>query len=71
MTTDDREYYLSRAIEEDEAALGASCTAARGCHEQLAVLYRARCGSAHSQFIRASNPAEDSQHAQPVDVLAA
>ena len=42
MTADDRDYFLRRASEEDEAARASDSLAARWRHEELASLYRAR-----------------------------
>jgi hypothetical protein len=42
MNADDRDYYLRRAAQEDEAALAATSLAARWRHEELASLYRMR-----------------------------
>lgn len=42
MHADDRDYYLRRASEEDEAARLATSLAARWRHEELASLYRMR-----------------------------
>lgn len=42
MNSDDREYFLKRASEEDQAALDAVSLAARWRHEELASLYRMR-----------------------------
>jgi len=39
---EERDYWLTRALEEDEAARKAGCPQARKCHEQLAVAYRRR-----------------------------
>jgi hypothetical protein len=51
MTADDRNYYLKRAADEDEAARTAFSLAARWRHEELANLYRMRVvtldGSVH------------------------
>ena len=38
----ERDYWLTRAHEEDEAARNATCPQARKCHETLAVAYRRR-----------------------------
>lgn len=40
----DRDYYLTRANQEDEAARSAASLAARWRHEELAGLYRLRAG---------------------------
>lgn len=71
MTQVDREYYLSRAVEEDRAAARASCAAARECHKQLAALYRARCSLAPGALVHESNRAKDPPFAKPISVLAA
>lgn len=42
MTADDRDYFLRRASEEDEAARASASLAARWRHEELASLYRIR-----------------------------
>ena len=42
MNADDRDYYLKRAAQEDQAALDAVSLAARWRHEELASLYRMR-----------------------------
>jgi hypothetical protein len=42
MNADDRNYYMRRASQEDEAALAATSPAARWRHEELASLYRMR-----------------------------
>jgi hypothetical protein len=42
MHADDRDYYLRRATEEDEAARVATSLVARWRHEELASLYRMR-----------------------------
>jgi hypothetical protein len=42
MTADDRDYFLRRASEEDEAARASASLAARWRHEELASLYRVR-----------------------------
>ena len=42
MQSDDRDYYLRRASEEDEAARAAASLSARWRHEELASLYRMR-----------------------------
>jgi len=42
MNADDREYYLKRASQEDQAARDAVSLAARWRHEELASLYRMR-----------------------------
>jgi hypothetical protein len=42
MKADDRDYYLRRASQEDEAARDAVSLAARWRHEELASLYRMR-----------------------------
>jgi hypothetical protein len=42
MTAEDRNYYLKRAADEDEAARAAFSLAARWRHEELASLYRTR-----------------------------
>lgn len=42
MTPDDREYYLRRAMEEEQAAESATSLSARWRHEELAFLYRSR-----------------------------
>jgi hypothetical protein len=42
MTADDRDYFLRRASEEDEAARASGSPTARWRHEELASLYRAR-----------------------------
>jgi hypothetical protein len=42
MTADDRDYFLRRASEEDEAARVSASLAARWRHEELASLYRMR-----------------------------
>lgn len=42
MTADDRNYYLKRASDEDEAARLSCSLAARCRHEELASLYRMR-----------------------------
>ncbi len=38
----DRDYFLKRALEEDEAAQAATCPQAKRRHEELAVAYRRR-----------------------------
>lgn len=38
----DRDYFLTRAMQEEEAALAASSLSARWRHEELAGLYRIR-----------------------------
>lgn len=43
MNQDDYAYYRSRALQEDEAARGAACEAARNRHRRLADAYRIRC----------------------------
>jgi hypothetical protein len=40
MSGDDRDYFLNRASQEDEAALNAASLSARWRHEELASLYR-------------------------------
>lgn len=42
MNADDRDYFLKRASEEDEAARASVSLAARWRHEELANLYRMR-----------------------------
>jgi hypothetical protein len=42
MNADDRDYYLRRASEEEEAARASVSLAARWGHEELASLYRMR-----------------------------
>ena len=42
MKADDRDYYLKRASQEDEAAINAASLSARWRHEELASLYRLR-----------------------------
>ena len=42
MTADDRDYFLRRASEEDDAARASDSLTARWRHEELANLYRAR-----------------------------
>jgi hypothetical protein len=42
MNADDRDYYLRRASQEDEAARAAVSLSARWRHEELASLYRTR-----------------------------
>jgi hypothetical protein len=36
---DDRDYFIRRAVEEEKAAAAAASLAARGRHEELALLY--------------------------------
>ena len=42
MTTGDRDYYLKRASQEDDAARNAATLSARWRHEELASLHRLR-----------------------------
>jgi hypothetical protein len=42
MKAEDRDYYLKRASQEDEAACNAASLSARWRHEELASLYRLR-----------------------------
>jgi len=69
MHSDDRDYYLKRASQEDEAARVAATLAARWRHEELAGLYRMRASllksanaeadvSVESPFILRSAPPE-------------
>ena len=60
MTRDDYQYYAMRAQQEDEAALGASCDAARERHQELADAYRLRC-----ELIRGLFPTDQSDSAPP------
>jgi hypothetical protein len=39
---DDAEYYRRRALQEQVAAQDATCSAARGRHDELAMMYRFR-----------------------------
>lgn len=43
MNAGDQAYFLRRMLQEEEAANGASCLEARQRHEELAIVYRARC----------------------------
>ena len=43
MDVNDRDYYLRRALQEQEAARNAACLPARERHEELAKAYRLRC----------------------------
>lgn len=58
MTPDDRDYFLRRAMEEEQAANKATTLAARWRHEELAFLYRSRAsgGDAHRHEIIADDP---------------
>jgi len=69
MHSDDRDYYLRRASEEDAAARAAASLSARWRHEELAGLYRMRASllgstnaaadvSVESPFILRSVPPE-------------
>jgi len=42
MTAEDRDYFLDRAAQEDQAALAATSLKARWVHEELAMLFRTR-----------------------------
>lgn len=42
MMSNDRDYFLERAAQEDKAALAATSLKARWVHEELALLYRGR-----------------------------
>lgn len=53
MIADDRDYYLKRASQEDEAARNAASLSARWRHEELASLYRLKA----QQFGRAEDEA--------------
>ena len=53
----DRDYFLERALQEEEAALAASSLSARWRHEELAGLYRLRAARIERESSDAS-PAE-------------
>ena len=61
MNADDREYFLRRASEEDEAARASLSLTARWRHEELASLYRLRVLA----FDRSANEEDPSEVAQP------
>jgi len=52
---DDRDYYLKRASQEDEAARAATTLSARWRHEELAGLYRMR-----ATLLGSANEADES-----------
>lgn len=53
----DREYFLRRVLQEDEAARRAKCEAARQRHEELAAAYRRRLFPRMEQMVVTLNTA--------------
>jgi hypothetical protein len=65
MNADDRDYYLKRISQEDQAARDATSLAARWRHEELACLYRVRLLA----FDRSVREGEDPGIVQPFIVV--
>jgi hypothetical protein len=65
MKAEDRDYYLKRASQEDDAALSAASLTARWRHEELASLYRLR-----AQQLARTDDEEPSGEIVPAFILA-